>query len=295
MSHKNQRCNKVGCPDHPNQELIDDYHNGTMVCSACGLVVVDQIIDEGAEWRSFADDTDQIERSRVGGAENRFLSSAGNLATHLDSASGSLNSYGKSVYKQSQVRSVDRALLAAFKNITVMADRINLPMSVIDHACYLYQKMYKQNNYKGNIILKDAKTAACLYIACHKENCPRTSKEICAISELSRKEICDSARVILKTLKTDLGRTKSDDLIPRFCGQLYLPKDVRQQATKIAQEVDKLTTIKSQPESIAAASIYFAAKNLSNYRSQRIIGECVGLTATTISKTYTLINSHLLK
>lgn len=35
----------------------------------------------------------------------------------------------------------------------------------------------------------DAKASACLFIACRQEAVPRTFKEICAVSRVSKKEI----------------------------------------------------------------------------------------------------------
>ena len=39
--------NRVVCPSHPDANLIEDYHAGDMICSECGLVVGDRVIDVG--------------------------------------------------------------------------------------------------------------------------------------------------------------------------------------------------------------------------------------------------------
>ena len=48
--------NRVVCPSHPDANLIEDYHAGDMICSMCGLVVGDRVIDVGSEWRTFSND-----------------------------------------------------------------------------------------------------------------------------------------------------------------------------------------------------------------------------------------------
>ena len=46
--------NKNVCPSHPEAHLVEDYRAGDMICSECGLVVGDRVIDVGSEWRSFS-------------------------------------------------------------------------------------------------------------------------------------------------------------------------------------------------------------------------------------------------
>lgn len=60
--------------------------------------------------------------------------------------------------------SSDRALVNAFKEISNMADRINLPRSIVDRANDLFKKVHDGKNLKGRS--NDAIASACLYIAC---------------------------------------------------------------------------------------------------------------------------------
>ena len=53
---------------------MDDYHAGDMVCSHCGLVVAERVIDVGSEWRTFSNDPNARDMSRVGAAENELPS-----------------------------------------------------------------------------------------------------------------------------------------------------------------------------------------------------------------------------
>ncbi len=39
------------CDSHPNSVLIEDHRAGDMICSMCGLVVGDRIVDVSSEWR----------------------------------------------------------------------------------------------------------------------------------------------------------------------------------------------------------------------------------------------------
>ena len=64
---------RVSCHQHPDAPMIEDYRAGDMICSECGLVVGDRVIDVGSEWRTFSNEKGVEDRSRVGGPENPLL------------------------------------------------------------------------------------------------------------------------------------------------------------------------------------------------------------------------------
>ena len=70
--------------------------------------------------------------------------------------------------------SADRALINAFREIGAMADRINLPRTIIDRANVLFKQVHDGKSLKGRN--NDAIASACLYIACRQESVPRTFK-----------------------------------------------------------------------------------------------------------------------
>lgn len=296
--HKNVAAlnNRVCCKYHPDAHLIDDENSATMVCPECGLVVVDQMISEEAEWRNFADDSreESWSRSRVGAAANRFLSSAGNLETSI-TAIDKMGEYGHALVQRQKRRNVDKAMRTAFRLIEEMSDRINLPQSVIERAQFLYHKVYENRRLKGNIVDNDSKTTACLYIACHEENCPRTLKEISAISEISARLINKSQRLIRKELNMPTTVVDSNEMVPRFCGQLYLPLGVRKRASQIVEAAKTMKDMKNMfPETVAAASIYIATtQSTLEKRSQKDIGNSVGLSSSAISRTTRLLVNRM--
>lgn len=59
-----------------------------MICSECGLVVGDRVIDVGSEWRTFSNEKAGVDPSRVGGPENPLLG-GGDLSTMIGPGTGS--------------------------------------------------------------------------------------------------------------------------------------------------------------------------------------------------------------
>jgi transcription initiation factor TFIIB len=136
---------RVSCRYHPAAPLIEDHRAGDQICSECGLVVGDRVIDVGSEWRSFSDKGDgKVDQSRVGGAETPLLGSGG-LTTMIGPGvighRGSYDGSGNSLYNNNRrtVSSSDRALINAFRTISEMADRISLPQTIIDRANNLFK------------------------------------------------------------------------------------------------------------------------------------------------------------
>ena len=41
------------CPECDSEHIVRDYKRGEVTCRNCGLVVDDQVIDQGPEWRAF--------------------------------------------------------------------------------------------------------------------------------------------------------------------------------------------------------------------------------------------------
>jgi transcription initiation factor TFIIB len=114
--------------------------------------------------------------------------------------------------------SSDRALVNAFKEISNMADRINLPRTIVDRANNLFKQVRDGKNLKGRS--NDAIASASLYIACRQEGVPRTFKEICAVSKISKKEIARCFKLILNVFDTSMDIIKTEDFMSRFCANL---------------------------------------------------------------------------
>lgn len=267
--HKNVKSlielRKVGCKVHGNVHLINDVTNGDMVCGQCGIVVEERMVCDEAEWRNYEGDSmaDKWSKCRTGGAENPFLSDDANLGTIIKSMDTNRNetkSFAGNIMKQFKRRSVDNALNHAFKEISDMSDRINLPSSVVLVAKQLYAQLYKQIKLKGNIMLTDAKTAACLYVACKQQNCYRSTREIAAIYAVNKRDLTNAIRRVLNNVNLDIAKTASTEIIDRYSCNLEMPREERKQAYKIAGEIDaRLAKKKIVPETVAGVSIYLAA------------------------------------
>ncbi|CAL8121726.1 unnamed protein product [Orchesella dallaii] len=280
----------VHCKEHPDAPLVEDYRAGDQICSECGLVVGDRVIDVGSEWRTFSNEKAGTDPSRVGGPENPLLNGS-DLTTIIGGGRGdaAFDEFGVAKYQNRRaISSADRALMNAFKEINQMADRINLPKTIVDRANNLFKMVHDGKNLKGRS--NDAIASACLYIACRQEGVPRTFKEICAVSKISKKEIGRCFKLILKALDTSVELITTGDFMSRFCSNLGLPNSVQKAATAIARAAVDLDIVPGRsPISVAAAAIYMASQASEVKRSQKEIGDVAGVADVTIRQSYKLM------
>lgn len=227
--------------------------------------------------------------SRVGDAENSLLSGS-DLSTIIERPSGMTgddSGFGNLSNRRTMNNS-DRVLISAFREISGMADRINLPKNIVDRANKLFKQVYESKSLKGRS--NDAISAACLYIACRQEGVPRTFKEICAISRISKKEIGRSFKLIVKNLETSVDLITSGDFMSRFCSNLELPNSIQKAATFIARKAVDIDLVAGRsPISVAAAAIYMASQASEMKKSQKDISEVAGVAEVTIRQAYKLM------
>uniref|UniRef100_A0A6A7FUK6 Transcription initiation factor IIB n=2 Tax=Hirondellea gigas TaxID=1518452 RepID=A0A6A7FUK6_9CRUS len=288
----------ICCPDHPEAMLIEDHRAGDQICSDCGLVVGDRVIDVGSEWRSFSNDKNTADPSRVGGPENPLLDGC-DLSTIVGpSTSGpaygmagaGMPADGATAYRNRRtMSSSDRSLLNAFKEIANMGEKINLPRSLLEKANALFKEVHTSRALRGRS--NDAIASACLYIACRQDGVPRTFKEIVAVSTINKKEIGRCFKLILKALETSVDLITTSDFMFRFCSNLGLDNKVQRAATHIASTAGDLDIVCGRsPVSVAAAAIYMATQASEAPRSPAEIGDILGVAEITIRQAYRLMH-----
>jgi len=276
------------CQYHPNAHLIEDHRAGDIVCPECGLVVGDRLVDVGTEWRSFSNERSGTDPSRVGAPENPLLSGSDLSTTIAVGFGGSESDQSLANAQRKNVNNTDRQMTQAISVIREMSERIHLTRSIQDQAAKIYKDVLDSKALRGRN--NEAQAAACLYIACRKEGVPRTFKEICAVSRVSKKEIGRCFRLIIKSLETNLDQITSADFMSRFCGNLGLPISIQAAATRIAKTAVDLDLVAGRsPISIAAAAIYMASQASKDKRSAKEIGEIAGAAEVTVRQTYKLL------
>lgn len=259
------------CPEHPNVELIEDYRCGDLICPACGLVVGERFVDVSAEWRTLADSC----------AQNTF--------NHFDTTLPPACLSPENSYKPVCTKVPEEHFL-----IQEMGERIHLTKAVLFQAVSLFDDSVAKKCFRGKN--REALAAACLYTACRKEHAPRSLKEICAVSSVSKKEIGKCFQLLNKLCGNISGQVSPSDFMSRFCGNLNLPAHVQKMARMIASNAARLDLVAGRsPVSVAATSVYIACQSSNEKHTIKDVAEITGVSHITIKQIYRLFSTHTSK
>ena len=293
----------IQCPECGSNHLSKDYSRAELVCRNCGLVLDEDIIDHGPEWRAF--DSEQREKRARTGAPMTYTIHDKGLSTVIGWKNR--DSYGKSIPTRNRAQiyrlrkwarririsnATERSLAIAFSELDRMASGMGLPRTVRETAAMIYRKAALKKLVRGRSI--EGVITAALYAACRQCHVPRTLDEISNIAHLSRKDIGRTYRYVSRELGLKLLPTSPEDYISRFCSELKLSGDVRAKTLEILQEAARRELTSGRgPTGMAAASLYIASVLCGERRTQREIADVAGVTEVTIRNRYKEITKKL--
>ena len=81
--------------------------------------------------------------------------------------------------------------------------------------------MYIGNFYLNTYSCLNRINSVFLLLACNNESVPRTFKEICAVSNSSKRDIGRVFKIIKKEVETNYNSTTPADLIVRVCNFIH--------------------------------------------------------------------------
>lgn len=269
---------------------------GELVCQDCGLVLEEDNIDRGPEWRAF-NHQERQNKSRVGAPTTKTMHDKG-LTTTIDWKDK--DAYGRNIGSkkrsqmnrlrrwQERIRTKDageRNLQFALSEIDRMSSALDLPESVREVASVLYRRALNEDLIRGRSI--EGVATACLYAACRKEGLPRSLEEIEDISRVDRKEIGRTYRYVSQALALEMEPVDPKQYVHRYCSELELSEKVKTKSMEIIDvTAEKGLLSGKSPTGYAAAAIYAAALLCNEKKTQREVAEVAQVTEVTIRNRY---------
>jgi len=244
----------------------------------CGVVLVEDIVDLGPEWRSY-DEEQAAKRIRTGPPMSYRIHDKG-LGTPMPG----LPARTKRL-RGISIDSSDKTLALALVEIDRMACALKLPNNIKEETSVLYRKAMNKSLIKGRSI--EELVSAMLYITCRRYYVPRTLKEVAAVSRSPLKKIRRAYIFLLRRLEIKLAPADPALYIPRFCSKLGLREEVRERAIEILKD-DKGTGVAKGwgPIGTASAAIYIAAMLSGEKITEKEIAKVAGTTEITIRDRY---------
>lgn len=289
------------CPEcnEPNPNIVEEFASGDLVCGSCGLVLGDRVVDTRSEWRTFANDEGD-DPSRVGAASDPLMEGMEQLDTTIsfrDGGSGIARELQRAA-SRSQASRAERNLLQAFRDIATWCDQFSLPKTISDIAKQLYKRSDEEKLLRGKPL--DAVIAACIFIACRQAHVPRTFREICNLTHVSKKVLGQCYKALEQAFNLTPGAAVDkrsaqggargpEDLLVRYCNHLDLPANVQPICGDIIRKARELGIADGRsPVSIAGGAIYFTCHLLGKVKSARDISTVAGVSEGTIKLVYRL-------
>jgi transcription initiation factor TFIIB len=194
------------CSECGDTRFIYDCEIGETVCSNCGLVLNDQMIDKGPEWRAYTREEEKSRR-RVGGTTS--------YAVHDKGLSTTINPFDRDArghklpqstrlqmwrLRKWQIRSrvqsnIERNLARAMAELDRLSDKLGIRGAVKENAAVIYRKALEKGLVRGRTIA--GIMAASLYAACRNSETPRTLREITEVSLVDKKNVARGYRLLL--------------------------------------------------------------------------------------------------
>lgn len=278
-----------------NQEnmAITDPNSGEIICSNCGVVISDKIEDtihperrmftfEGANRNARTGAPSSLARHDMGlstviGRENKDASGQ-KIDTAMHSQIERLRTWD---LRTRMHTSGDRNFMKAFGQLNRLKEKLGLSDTIVEKAAYTYRKVQERGLIRGRTI--DSMLAASVYSACREMETPRTIKDIAAKSNVKRKDVARSYRLLVLELGVRIPVVNPMKCVARVANKLSISEKTKHQAFNIMDEViNKKINAGKEPMGLAATVLYVSSIKTDEKIPQKDIAAASGVTEVTI-------------
>jgi transcription initiation factor TFIIB len=283
------------CQECRSKALVTDRDSGEIVCSKCGLVIRDLMLDQKPEWRAFTPEEREA-KARVGSPTSLKQFDKG-LSTTFQPYKDIHGKYLpiKKRHKMMRLRkwnlrarmhsSTERNLSQAMNELTRLTDKLHIPRDVAEHSALIYRKVLDQGLIRGRSIKSIA--AASIYTACRLTRTPRSLKEIVEASTRSRKEISRCYRLLQRELNLTMPVDDPAKYISKIASHVRLSQKTQNMAVKLLEEAKKIhADVGKSPAGIAAAALYIASIMNNEKNTQKDLASAAEVTEVTVRNRY---------
>jgi transcription initiation factor TFIIB len=268
---------------------------GETTCSQCGLVVDEDFLDRGAEWRAF-DAEETATRSRVGAPATPTMFDRGvssQIGWRGDAHGNPLSSSKRRriarmrTHNRRAVASSKREqnLLRALSEMARLVSALELQKAVHEEASVLYRRAYRENLLQGRTI--DGIVAGAVYAACRRQHVLRTTEEIAAGSSVTEHDVRFSYGVLNVELGLAVEPVSPHLYLSRLMGEMDASPVVRSRASELVSlALDSGIATGKNPAGVAGAALYLAETERLQNATQSDIAAAAGVTVVTLRKRY---------
>jgi transcription initiation factor TFIIB len=259
------------------------------VCTECGLVVAEDNIDRGPEWRSFDDDDTNPERTGAPltrSRHDRGLSTEIGRSTRVKGRKRRRLARMRRQHNRTKIGSkAERNQVYGFTEIRRLVSALGLSETIRDRACVLFESAQDADLLRGRSL--EGFAAATVYATCRTASVSRTVPEIVADARASADELRAAYDALNRDLGLPTGPIDPREYLARFASELDLPTGLENRARELADRAhDEGLVTGRNPAGVAAACLYTAATEREYGLTQAAVAEVADVTPVTVRATY---------
>lgn len=281
----------VSCVCGQRQQLVTDFESGEIACSKCGLVSSDKVLETRAEWRSF--ESMEKVRSRVGTPSSLTFHDLG-LSTVIgkedrdangrqleSSVSASMQRLRTWDFRSQADTGAHRNLVHAFSELGRLKDKLGLSGPVLERTAYIYRKAQEKQLVRGRST--SSILAAAIYASCREMGVSRTLKDVAKETNVRRKAISRSYRILVLELDLKVPTVDPMKYIVKIANDAKLTEKTKRMAVETMKNLArKEISAGKLPIGLAATVLYMSCLENGEGRTQRDLAALAGVTEVTI-------------
>ena len=264
-------CNNCNIP-----RFITDGVTGEIVCSSCGCVISENVIDRGAERRNFSDKSDNTRTGPVISLKmyDKGLNTIIGMSNQ-DSVGKPLSAKTAQTFdrlrkwdSRSQTKnSANRSLKNALQELDKVQSKLGLSDIVVERAALFFRRAVEKNLLRGRTVKGMA--AACMYASCRDLGHIRTLTEIAKQFHIRRKDIASSYRSLFTEFGFVVTIANPIKSVSKIASKIGITERTIRKAVHILNAAQDAGIVAGKnPEVIAAAAIYAACITTNEIKSQ---------------------------
>jgi len=285
-----------GCPECDGMVRTNSRET---VCEDCGLILDEQRVDRGPEWRPF----DSEERERTGAPLTERRHDRG-LSTEIgwkrDGRGKTLS--GRKRRQLSRLRrehsramwqsTAERNLAHGLGEVRRVAGGMGIADSIVEQACALFRRAQKEDLLPGRSV--EAMAAGAVYAICRTNGLPRTCGDVAALARVSQNRVENAYSVLNRELSLPSVPVPPGAYVPGLASTVGLSEGTRRQAAHVTERAqERGLTNGKHPAGVAAAALYLVAEARFEGVRQTDLAEAADISTATLRARWTELREHV--
>ena len=257
------------------------------VCEDCGLVIEEQRIDHGPEWRAYDDECERTGAPLTAARHDRGLSTE--IGRGTDAKGNELSGQKRrrlARMRREQTRGrwrskAERNLAHGLGEVRRLASALELSEAIRDQACQLFRSAQNENLLRGRSI--EAIAAASVHGACRCNGLSRLVDDVSEMARVAESRVTNAYKTLNEELGLPAEPVSPSMFVPRLASDLECPDEIRQRARTLAEQAEEHgVTTGVHPAGFAAACLYKACREEGRWLTQSEAADVANASKATV-------------